>query len=134
MPERPTTAAPQPLPSVLTIANVVYGLHSLAIVIGLAGAATVIGSFLGGLPSIAAVILNYAKRADARGTWLESHFSWQIRTFWYALLWAVCGVFLMLTLVGIPVALVVFGALTLWVIYRIVRGWLRLRDGLEMYV
>jgi len=134
MPERPTTAAPQPLPSVLTIANVVYGLHSLAIVIGLAGAATVIGSFLGGLPSIAAVILNYAKRADARGTWLESHFSWQIRTFWYALLWAVCGVFLMLTLVGIPVALVVFGALTLWVIYRIARGWLRLRDGLEMYV
>lgn len=134
MPERPTTAAPQPLPSVLTIANVVYGLHSLAIVIGLAGAATVVGSFLGGLPSIAAVILNYAKRADARGTWLESHFSWQIRTFWYALLWAVCGVFLMLTLVGIPVALVVFGALTLWVIYRIARGWLRLRDGLEMYV
>jgi len=134
MTETPTAAAPQPLPSVLTIANVVYGLHSLAIVIGLAGAATVLGSFIGGLPSIAAVILNYAKRGDARGTWVESHYRWQIRTFWYALLWAVVGVFLMLTLVGIPIALAVFGALTLWVIYRIARGWLRLRDGLEMYV
>jgi len=134
MTETPTAAAPEPLPSVLTIANVVYGLHSLAIVIGLAGAATVLGSFIGGLPSIAAVILNYAKRGDARGTWVESHYRWQIRTFWYALLWAVVGVFLMLTLVGIPIALAVFGALTLWVIYRIARGWLRLRDGLEMYV
>ena len=130
----PPATAPEPLPSVLTIANVVYGLHALAIVIGLAGAATVIGSFVGSLPSIAAVILNYAKRGDARGTWLESHYRWQIRTFWYAVLWVVIGILLALTIIGIPLTIAVFAGLTVWVIYRIARGWLRLRDHLEMYV
>ena len=87
-----TTSHPQsprePLPSVLTVAHLVYALHTVAIVVGLVGAATVIGSFLGSLPSIAAVIFNYVKRGDARGTWVETHYRWQIRTFWYALLWA----------------------------------------------
>ena len=123
----------EPLPSVLTVANVVYGLHAAAIVIGLAGSATVIGSFVGGLPSIAAVILNYAKRSDARRTWVASHYRWQIRTFWYALLWFLFGWILLITLVGIPIALVVFVALTLWLVYRIARGWLRLRDRRPMY-
>jgi uncharacterized membrane protein len=113
---------PEPLPSVLTVANVVYGLHAAAIVIGIAGSATVIGSFVGSLPSIAAVILNYAKRSDARGTWAASHYRWQIRTFWYALLWFLVGWILVLTLVGIPIALVVFGALTLWLVYRRAAG------------
>jgi uncharacterized membrane protein len=45
----------------------------------------VLGSFLFGWPSIIAVIINYVKRSEARGTWLESHFDWQIRTFWFAL-------------------------------------------------
>ena len=124
----------EPLPSVLTVANVVYALHALAIVLGITGAATVIGSFIGSFPSIAAVILNYVKRGDARGTWLESHYRWQIRTFWYALLWVVIGVLLVMTLIGIPVAVVVFGLLTVWLVYRILRGWLRLRDRREMYV
>ena len=75
----------EPDPSVLTVANLVYGLHAFAIVVGLAGSATVVGTFVWSLPSILAVVLNYAKRADARGTWVESHFRWQIRTFWYAL-------------------------------------------------
>lgn len=127
-------ARPEPLRSAVTVANVVYLLHSIAIVVGILGSATVIGSFIGSVPSIAAVILNYAKRSDARGTWLESHFRWQIRTFWYALLWFLAGWALFLTLIGIPLALVVFGGLTVWLIYRIARGWLRLRDELEMYV
>jgi uncharacterized membrane protein len=126
--------AREPLPSTLTVANLVYLLHAVAIVVGLTGAATVIGSFVGSVPSIAAVILNYAKRADARGTWLEAHYRWQIRTFWYALLWFLLGWLLVLTVVGIPIAFVVFGGLTLWLIYRIARGWIRLRDRMEMYV
>ena len=69
----------EPLPSVLTVAHLVYALHAFAIVVGIAGAATVIVSFVGSLPSIVAVILNYVKRGDARGTWVASHYRWQIR-------------------------------------------------------
>jgi uncharacterized membrane protein len=124
----------QPLPSVLTVANVVYGLHTLAIVIGVVESVTIAGSFVGSVPSIAAVILNYAKRSDARGTWVESHFLWQIRTFWFALLWVVIAFLLFVTLIGIPFAMVIRLALAVWLSYRIARGWLRLRDGLPMYV
>jgi uncharacterized membrane protein len=124
----------QPLPSVLTVANVVYGLHAVAIVIGVVESVTVAGSFVGSLPSIAAVILNYAKRSDARGTWVESHFLWQIRTFWFAIFWVLVAGLMVLTLIGIPVAIGILVGVTFWLLYRIVRGWLRLRDGLPMYV
>lgn len=124
----------EPLPSVMTVANVVYALHTLAIVVGIAGTATVIGSFIGSLPSIAAVIMNYVKRSDARGTWVDSHYRWQIRTFWFAFAWAIIGWVLIFTLIGAPVGLVVLVALTFWLIYRIARGWLRLHDRRAMYV
>ena len=75
--------------SLVTTTHVVYALHTLGLVIGAFGTATIIGTFLFGWPSIIAVIINYVKRSDVRGTWLESHFSWQIRTFWWAMLWAV---------------------------------------------
>lgn len=78
---------------------------------------------------IAAVIVNYVKLSDVKGTWLESHFRWQIRTFWYSLLWAAIGGITMPILIGFPI---VFAA-AIWVIYRIVKGWLYLRDGKEMY-
>src|SRR5262245_56757401 len=81
-----------PVRSAVTIAHVVYALHGFAILVGAFGSVTVIGSFVGSVPSIIAVILNYAKRSDARDTWLASHYSWQIRTFWYALLWAVLAI------------------------------------------
>lgn len=124
----------EPLPSALTVANVVYALHAFAIVVGLAGTATVVGSFVGSVPSIVAVILNYVKRGDARGTWLESHYRWQIRTFWYAIGWVLLAGFLILTLIGIPVAFAILIGVSLWLVYRIARGWLRLRDRLPMYV
>ena len=127
-------SAVEPLPSVLTVANVVYALHTLAIVVGVAGAATIVGSFVGSVPSIIAVILNYVKRGDARGTWADSHYRWQIRTFWFALLWAIIGWILIFTIVGAIVGVPVLAALTLWLIYRIARGWLRLRDRRPMYV
>jgi uncharacterized membrane protein len=121
-----------PEPSLVTVTHLIYALHSAAIVTGLVGAATIVGSFVGGLPSLAAVILNYVKRSATRGTVLESHFRWQIRTFWYALLWVVVGWMLFLTLVGIPLALVVWASLTCWVIYRVGRGWLALNDHQPM--
>jgi uncharacterized membrane protein len=123
----------EPLPSVLTVAHLVYALHSFAIVVGIVGTATVIGSFVGSLPSIVAVILNYAKRSDAHGTWADSHYRWQIRTFWFAVLWALIGWALVITVIGMVVGVPILIALTLWLIYRIGRGWLRLRDRRPMY-
>ena len=124
----------EPLPSVVTVAHIVYALHALAIVVGIAGTATIVGSFIGSVPSIVAVILNYVKRGDSRGTWAESHYRWQIRTFWFAVLWVIVAILLIVTLVGAIFGFVVLGALTLWLIYRIARGWLRLRDKRPMYV
>ena len=123
----------EPMPSVLSVAHLVYALHTLAIVVGIVGAATVIGSFVGSLPSIVAVILNYVKRGDARGTWIASHYRWQIRTFWFTLLWALIGWALVITIIGAVMGVPVLIALTLWLIYRIGRGWLRLRDRRPMY-
>jgi uncharacterized membrane protein len=114
--------------------QVIYALHAVSILTGILGAATVIGAFLIGWPSIIAVILNYIKRGEARGTWLESHFSWQIRTFWYALLWAIVSVLIMMTIIGLPIGAALFFALGIWAIYRIARGWLRLKDRQAMPV
>lgn len=124
----------EPLPSVRTVAHLVYALHAVAILIGIAGAATVIGSFVGSLPSITAVVMNYVKRGDARGTWVESHYRWQIRTFWFALLWLIIALLLILTVIGVPFGFGILVATTVWLIYRIARGWLRLLDGQPMYV
>jgi uncharacterized membrane protein len=123
----------EPLPSVITVAHLVYALHAFAIVVGIAGAATVIVSFVGSLPSVVAVILNYVKRGDARGTWIASHYRWQIRTFWFALLWALIGWALVFTVIGMVVGVPILIALTLWLVYRIGRGWLRLNDRQPMY-
>jgi len=115
--------------------HLIYALHALSIVTGILGAATVIGSFLIGWPSLVAVILNYVKRSEATGTWLESHFRWQIRTFWFGVLWVcVCAVFIVATLgIGLIVAGLPLGIIGLWFIYRIVRGWMALSDGRPMY-
>ena len=73
--------------SLVTWTKVVYALHAFSLLTGIIGTATVVGAFLTGWPSIIAVVLNYVKRNEARGTWLDSHFRWQIRTFWFGLLW-----------------------------------------------
>ena len=123
-----------PLRSALVAAHMVYGLHAVAIGLGIVGSATVIGGFVGSLPSIIAVVLSYVKRGAARGSWAASHFRWQIRTFWFALLWLLIALLLIVTLVGAPVGLGLLAAVTLWLIYRIARGWLRLFDKQAMYV
>jgi uncharacterized membrane protein len=121
-------------PSLINVAQLVYALHSLSLLFGILTAATILGAFVFGLPSIIAVVINYLKRDEARGTFLESHFRWQIRTFWFALLWLVAGAMLFATFVGIPLALGVWFATGIWAIYRIARGWLALRDRRPMYL
>jgi uncharacterized membrane protein len=118
--------------SLITTLHITYALHAVGLAIGALGAATIVGSFVFGWPSIIAVIINYVKRGDARGTWLDSHFSWQIRTFWFALLWAglvfLAGLPLTLVIVGFGIWAVGFFLLGIWAIYRIATGWMRLND------
>ena len=133
------SAAAAPIDELLVAyTNVIYALHSLSVLIGLASFHTIVGSFVWGLPSIVAVIMNYARRSATRGTYLESHFRWQIRTFWYAALWWVViwavALPLMVVLVGFGVLWLGHVALAIWIIYRVARGWLALRDRRPMYV
>ena len=86
-------------------------------------------SYLSGVTALIAVILNYVKRDDMRGTWLESHFRWQIRTFWFGLLWMALGAVLWLVFVG----MIVVGAAAIWILYRIIKGWLNLYENKPMY-
>jgi uncharacterized membrane protein len=124
--------------SLVRLTHLVYALHAFGLAIGAFGAATVIGSFLLGWPSIIAVIINYVKRAEVRGSWLESHFRWQIRTFWFALAWV-----LLVGLVSLPLTVILVGFATwavglfvlgCWAVYRIARGWLRLQERRAMPV
>lgn len=112
--------------------HVIYALHAWSVVAGLLTPALVVTAFLLGWPSIVAVVINYAKRADAAGTSLESHFRWQIRTFWFAVPWALVGLVLWMTLLLIPLALVLWGLTGLWVAYRVGRGWIALAQGRQM--
>lgn len=124
--------------SLVTYTHIIYGLHGLAALIGITSAATVVGSFVFGLPSIVAVIMNYARRSAVRGTFLESHFRWQIRTFWFGLLLALIVwtislplIPLLIGLATLPLGLFLIG---IWLIYRVARGWLALRASRPMYV
>jgi uncharacterized membrane protein len=136
-------AAQQPIPaprtlqsdSLFTWTQLIYGLHAFSLLTGILGAATVVGAFLTGWPSIIAVVLNYVKRNEARGTWFESHFRWQIRTFWFGLLWvSLCLFFVVVTLgIGLLVAWLPLLLVGFWFVYRIVRGWLALRERRPMY-
>jgi len=108
--------------------HVMYGLHALSAVSGVLTSATVIGAFVFGWPSIVAVIINYATRRRVGASWLESHWRWQLRTFWFAALWIGVAGLLAFTLIGIPAAILVILVAGLWVLYRVVRGWIVLLD------
>jgi len=110
------TTSEKDLQPLVNITTVVYALQAAA--------------FLIGITWIVAVVINYVKREDVAGTWLASHFRWQIRSFWFGLLWCVLGAILLLIVIGYFVLL----ADAIWLIYRIVKGWLRLNDRKEMYV
>ncbi len=128
-----TTPVPAPADSLVTYTHVVYALHALSVAIGILTSVTIVGAVVFGVPSLVAVVMNYVRRAEARGTYLESHFRWQIRTFWFTIAWMA-----VVTVVSAPLVLV-FGlgvftyaagalAVGVWVVYRVARGWLALRD------
>ncbi len=100
--------------SLRTLTQVVYVLYAL--------------SYFTGVTAIVGIIINYIKKEEVAGTWLESHFRWQIRTFWFGLLWAVIGAATLFFLIGIAILFANF----CWIIYRIVKGWLNLNDNKPM--
>ena len=108
------TATDEQLASLKTLSTVIYALYAL--------------SLFSGITAIVAIVLNYIKLDDAKGTWLESHFRWQIRTFWWSVVWFVLGALTWIILVG----WVVLGVAGVWFIYRIAKGWLNLNDGKPM--
>jgi uncharacterized membrane protein len=95
--------------------TVVYALQAIA--------------FFVGLTSVVGIIINYIKLSEAQGTWLASHFRWQIRTFWFALLWFVVGFITSFIFIGY----IIMFANVIWMIYRVAKGWLRLNDNKPMY-
>lgn len=121
-----------PREGLVTLTHVMYGMHAFSALTGILTPALVVTAFLTGWPSIIAIILNYVKRSEVRETWLDSHFSWQLRTFWFALLWLAAGAILFATLIGIPFALALWLGTGLWVLYRLIRGWLALKDHREL--
>jgi uncharacterized membrane protein len=129
-----TPAPPAPLPreGLITLTHAIYALHAFSALTGLLSSALIVTAFLSGWPSIIAVILNYVKRSDVHGTWLDSHFGWQIRTFWFALLFFLAGATAFVTLLGIPLAIVIWIGTGIWVLYRIVRGWMCLTENKAM--
>lgn len=98
-----------------TITTIIYALYAASVLVG--------------ITSIVAIVMNYVKKEEVAGTWLESHFRWQIRTFWFSLLWGVVGLITALIFIGWIILL----ADGVWFIYRIVKGWLRLNDKRPMY-
>ncbi|WP_310446053.1 hypothetical protein [Thiobacillus sp.] len=111
----PDDATPnEKLASLKTLTTVIYALYALSLFIG--------------VTAIVAIVLNYIKREEAQGTWLESHFTWQIRTFWWSALWCVLGALTWIILIG----WVILGVAFVWFIYRIAKGWLNLNDGKPM--
>ncbi|TKC90829.1 hypothetical protein FAZ69_05465 [Trinickia terrae] len=100
------------LRSLRTLTHVLYALYA-------------VHWLTGGLTGLVAVIINYVKRQDAAGTPYEAHFDWQIRTFWYGLVGYLIGVALIIVFLGIPV----LWAVGIWMLYRIIKGWLYLYDN-----
>ena len=110
-----STSKPDKSVSDKSLTSLIYLFYALSLVLG--------------VTALVAIVMNYVKRDDVRGTWLESHFRWQIRTFWFSLLWGLLGVITFLLIVGWFILI----ADLLWFIYRIVKGWIRLNDGKPMY-
>jgi len=131
-----TAGRHEPDHGLVTYTQLIYALHACAVLTGIFTTSSIAGRFLFGFPSVLAIILNYARRAEARGTWLESHFEWQMHTFWYALLWIgvslLIGAPLTLIVIGVYVVAAGFSLVGLWVAYRVARGWLSLRERRSM--
>jgi uncharacterized membrane protein len=123
-----------PSANMVNLTYLIYGLHLFSAINGVLTSAFVVTAFLSGWPSILALIINYVQRDATRGTYLDSHFRWQIRTFWFAFLWLLIGAVLVVTVIGIPLAWIMVVVVGLWVLYRMLRGLARLMDQEAMPV
>jgi len=130
MPERIISIVPQD--NLVRLTHVIYALHALSVMMGFIGSAFIITTFLTGWPSIIAVIINYIKRGNVYDTYLDSHFGWQIRTFWFALLWMTIAAILFITVIGIVLAYMIAVGAGIWISYSIIRGWIALNEGRSM--
>lgn len=120
-PKRPTSG-------MVSLTYIIYGLHLFSAATGVLTSAFIVTAFLTGWPSILAVILNYIKADEVEGTYLESHFRWQIRTFWITLVLMVIAFALFITIIGMPIAFVLLVITGVWVLYRMLRGIIRMLD------
>lgn len=109
----------------------------------------VISYFTAGLLWIVPIVMNYMKRHDAEGSWLATHFDWQIKTFWYSIVWFCLGIIIIVFALGgvgvsvladsgnIAIGSVLLAAVGLlimtftfiWHLYRVIRGWIALTDN-----
>ena len=116
----PTATTERDLKSDKGLTQILYLLHALA-------------PFTAWLLAVIAIVLGAARRDDVRGTYLDSHFSWLSRTFWWGLLWiVVCGVLTALLVLSIllsPLFWLPYTVLFFWYLYRVIKGWMRLNDG-----
>ena len=119
----------EPSKSTVFMTYVIYGLHAFSAISGLLSSAFIVTTFLTGWPSILALLLTYFKRGDAQRTYLESHYSWLLGTFWWALVWLCLGGVLVVTLIGIPFAYLTAIGTGLWILYRLFSGASRLLDA-----
>ena len=125
--------SPQAAPGTATVAPVtaglvVYALFALAAVLTLVHSGLLTPPLLDVL-AVVGVVIAYVKRGDAQGTWVASHLTWLIRTFWWSMLWLLLGVVLFVTLLGIPLALALWVGTSIWVLYRVIKGYLLYKDS-----
>lgn len=103
-----------------TLAWCLYLVHGASFVLSL-------GAF-----SFIPLFINYLKRDESAGTFVHSHHNWQIRSFWWYVFWIVVGAVLWMTLIGIPLAFLVWGLAWLWKAYRLLRGFIDLNNNTPM--
>jgi len=117
-----------PPSSLIRLTYLIYALHIFSAISGLLTPALIVTAFLTGWPSVIALIMSYIWREDARGSYLASHFTWLIRTFWFTLLWLVIGSVLIATIIGLVIGVPMLLVVGIWVLYRLARGLLALND------
>lgn len=130
IPPLPLSPAPGPTaPRGLGGAQLTYLLFGVAAIVAIVSHGLPVVAPLFGVVGIVAVIVAYVMSRDAAGSYVATHYRWLIRTFWFSLLWAALGVLLFITLIGIPIAWLVWLADSIWVLYRVIRGFLLLSEG-----
>jgi uncharacterized membrane protein len=111
--------------NVLMFAHIIYGIFAFSLI----AAASVFGAFVS-LVGVVGIVMAHVFKSDAKGTWLESHYDWLIRTFWWSAVWSIVlgtiALVFAITIIGLPIAALIWGVFFLWVAYRLTIGWITL--------